>query len=368
MKVLLVSLQKRGGGALDALGLSDGLRENKFSHEVMVSSYNEFGDRFGDNEYRKVAKIKTYAGGMAGFLVALFLLRPVRFAIRAAKMKPDIVHVVDFHAWALFLYFVRPWYGFRIIYSPQDNPFDPKEKNPLAMNLLEKFFVKHADGIVAYSKFVADGLAGHAQGKVAIMPLGIYPRVYGEFEKKFDHAGPLEMLFFGRIEPYKGVDTLIDAYRILKSGKSDARLTMAGRGDLPQELINAAGELGIVLKNYWLSNEELGSLIGSADVIVAPYKEATQSAVVMMAVSYLTPVITTNVGSLSDYVTDGYNGFVVGPGDASAIAAKVQKFLNDKNLLLAMSRNQELMREKFSWGNVSRKSMEAYGSLLEAAK
>jgi glycosyltransferase involved in cell wall biosynthesis len=363
MKVLLISLQKRGGGALDVLGFSGGLCENGFVHEVMISAYNEFGDRFGDNEYRKVAKIKTYAGGPVSFLVALFLLRPIRFAIRAAKTRPDIIHIVDFHAWALFLYFARPWCGFRIVYSPQDNPFDPKEKSPLAMNVLEKFFVRHADGIVAYSTFVADGLAGHARGKVAIMPLGIYPRVYGKFEKKFDHAGPLEALFFGRIEPYKGVDTLMDAYRILKSKTSDVRLTIAGRGDLPPELAKVAGELGIVLKNYWLSNEELGSLIGSADVIVAPYKEATQSAVVMMAIAYLTPVITTNVGSLADYVTDGYNGFVVGPGDAPAIAAGIQKFSGDQNLLVTMSHNQKIIRDKFSWRTVSRRAVEVYGSL-----
>ena len=364
-KVTLISLQKRGGGALDILGLSDGLCENKFRHEVVISSYNEFSDRFNDNEYRKVVRVKTFSGGFAGLLWSIMCLRPVSFVSGVAKAKPQTVHVLNFHPWIRFLYLVRPFYKFRIIYSPQDNPFDPKEKNPPLMNFLEKFFVKNADGVIAYSKSVGDGLNGYISKQAAVMPLGIYPRVYGEFEKKFNSTGALDMLFFGRVEAYKGVDVLIDSYRILKDKNEKVRLTIAGRGDLPVELARKAKELGIVLKNYWLSNEELGGLIRSADVIVAPYKEATQSAVVMTAISYLIPVIVTDVGSLPDYVTDGYNGYVVGPNDASAIARSVEKFVTNRDLVLTMSQNQKIMRDRFSWRAVSEKAIEAYRSMQE---
>jgi len=368
MKVLLVSLQKRGGGALDLLGFSGGLCENEFKHEVVLSSYNEFCDRLSDNEYRKVIKVKTYSGGMASFLGALVLLRPIRFMRSVVKMRPDMIHILDFHAWMIFLYLARPFCGFKMIYSPQDDPFSPKESNPPLMNFLEKFFVRHADEVIAYSKVVGTGLEKHISKKVVVMPLGVYPRVYGEFEKNFTGEGTLNILFLGRIEPYKGVDTLIDAYRILKDKNSDVCLTIAGRGNLPAGSAKAVKDLGIALKNYWLSNEEIGSLIGSADVIAAPYKEITQSAVVMTAISYLVPVIVTDVGSLSDYVKDGYNGFVVSSGDAPAVAESVLKLLKNRDLVSQMSQNQKTVCETFSWGNVSKKAIEVYGSLREAVK
>ncbi|MFZ8847861.1 MAG: hypothetical protein ACO2O4_01285, partial [Minisyncoccia bacterium] len=60
-KVLLLSLQKFGGGAIDALEMSNGLVENKFFHYILISEGNELSDKFTDSEYRKVIKIKTFA-------------------------------------------------------------------------------------------------------------------------------------------------------------------------------------------------------------------------------------------------------------------------------------------------------------------
>jgi glycosyltransferase involved in cell wall biosynthesis len=363
MEVLLISLQKRGGGALDTLGLSDGLCLNKFRHVVMISSFNEFSDRFNDNEYRKVVRTKTFTGGIAGLLWAAVLLRPIGFIRGVAKEKPRVIHILNFHPWMILLYLAKPFYRFRIICSSQDNPFGPKEKNPPLMNLIERFLIRNADKVIVYSGLVAHGLVGHIAKEIVVMPLGIYPQVYGEFEKKFDSTGTLNILFFGRIEPYKGVDVLINAYEILKNKGEDALLTVAGGGYLSPELARTAEEAGIILKNYWLSNAELGSLIKAADVIVAPYKEATQSGIVMIAISYLTPLIVTNVGSLPDYIEDGNNGFIIEPNDPLALAASIEKFIRDRDLALRMSHNQEAMREKFSWETVSRKSIEVYDSL-----
>jgi hypothetical protein len=60
-KVLLLSLQKFGGGAIDSLEMSNALVENKFFHYILISEGNELNDKFTDSEYRKVIKIKTFA-------------------------------------------------------------------------------------------------------------------------------------------------------------------------------------------------------------------------------------------------------------------------------------------------------------------
>jgi glycosyltransferase involved in cell wall biosynthesis len=273
--------------------------------------------------------------------------------------------VLNFHPWIFFLYLARPFGNFKIIYSPQDNPFASKEAYQPVLNFLERAFVRRADGVIAYSAFVARALTPHVAGEVGVMHAGIYPQVYGIFEKEFNRAEALDVLFFGRIEPYKGVDVLLDAYLLLREKDRPIHLTIAGRGNIPADFSQKALAAGVDLKNYWLSGEELGGLIKDADVIVAPYTDATQSGVVITAISYLVPVIATRVGALPEYVEDGEGGFLVPPGDAPALATAIGKFIDDRSLAAAMSRHQEAVREAFSWKNISRSAIARYRSLLE---
>ena len=190
--ILLISLQKRGGGAIDPLGFSNGLCENKFKHSLLLSSYNEFVDRFDNNDYRKTVKVETYAGGVASLLSSLILLKPLVFMRKIISLKPRVIHVFNFHPWIIFVYIIRPFCRFKIIYSPYDNPFRPKEKKFLAW--MEKFFVKNADAIVAYSDFVGDELSAMKKD-VYVMHLGVYSKIYDVAAKKQKDTGDLNILF-----------------------------------------------------------------------------------------------------------------------------------------------------------------------------
>jgi len=119
----------------------------------------------------------------------------------------------------------------------------------------------------------------------------------------------IRFIFAGRIEPYKGLDVLVDAFVKLKKYFSyPYELLIVGRGNIEERVLNVIhGEVNIELINEFVSDQELHQYIVDSDVMVLPYKNATSSGVGALAVAYNVPVITTKVGTLTsllDYHTN----------------------------------------------------------------
>ncbi|MDB4575702.1 glycosyltransferase, partial [bacterium] len=124
----------------------------------------------------------------------------------------------------------------------------------------------------------------------------------------------LELLFYGFVRPYKGLDDLVDAMVLLKG--RDIQLTIAGEfwnGEQEMRLKIEAAGLGdqIELRPRYHTDEETAELFDRADVVVLPYRSATGSGVVPIAYHYNKPVIVTNVGGLPDVVLDQQTGWIV---------------------------------------------------------
>lgn len=142
--------------------------------------------------------------------------------------------------------------------------------------------------------------------------------------------GNPNLLFFGFVRPYKGIDVLLEAMPKVVEVLPDAHLTIAGEwwanaGD-PNELVPAALKNHITILNRYTSNDETAALFHAADVAVLPYRSATQSAVVQLAFGFGVPVITTAVGGLPEAVTHEKSGFVVPPNDPTALAVAIIRY------------------------------------------
>jgi glycosyltransferase involved in cell wall biosynthesis len=92
----------------------------------------------------------------------------------------------------------------------------------------------------------------------------------------------------------------------------------------------------------------LAACIARSDVVVLPYRQATQSGIIQLAFGLGTPVITTNVGGLADVVEDGQTGFIVPPEDPGALAAAIIKFFDD-DLGPRFQKQIEEEKQRFSW-------------------
>ncbi|MDX1937255.1 MAG: glycosyltransferase, partial [Flavihumibacter sp.] len=138
---------------------------------------------------------------------------------------------------------------------------------------------------------------------------------------------------FGFIRKYKGLDVLLQALQQLQQQGQSYKLIIAGEfyEDLEkyQQLIDQLGIRNqLILKTDFIPNHEVGLYFAAADVVVQPYKNATQSGVTPLAYHFEKPMIVTNVGALPDYVPHNKAGLVCKPtaaGIAAAITAYFQK-------------------------------------------
>lgn len=164
--------------------------------------------------------------------------------------------------------------------------------------------------------------------------------------------GSPSLLFFGFVRPYKGIDLLFEAMPQVLEALPKAHLTVAGEwwaaAGNPHELLAPELRETVTLLNRYVSNEEMAGLFKHADVVVLPYRSATQSAVVQLAYGFGVPVITTAVGGLPEAVAHEASGLIVPPNDAQALANAIIRYQQEK-WCERLIPGVEAARERFSW-------------------
>ena len=140
--------------------------------------------------------------------------------------------------------------------------------------------------------------------------------------------------FFGRIEPYKGLDLLVDAFSQIKT--PNLRLLVAGSGridDNIKEIIDS--NPNIILINRYIEEDEIPELMNQVDIVVLPYKTATQSGVIPLSFAYGKPVIATKVGALEEQVPHGTG--ILTKANSLDIAKEIDLLYDDKEKMKEMS-------------------------------
>jgi glycosyltransferase involved in cell wall biosynthesis len=190
--------------------------------------------------------------------------------------------------------------------------------------------LRRLSGAVVHSQAVADdivALVPSLRTEVIAMP----PLVEHE-AAPLPLAPPYRLLFFGFVRPYKGLDIALDAVRMLLDRGHPVQLTVAGEFWQPvEEWRDQVAQRGltsaVVLRPGYVSDEQIGDLFAEHHLVIAPYRSASQSAVVPMAFHAGRAVVVTDVGGLAEDVTDGVNGTVAPAGDPTAFAAAVERAL-----------------------------------------
>ena len=141
----------------------------------------------------------------------------------------------------------------------------------------------------------------------------------------------ITFLFYGYIKPYKGLDLLMEADKILSTHTTNYNIIIAGGGDDPA-LEYFRERKNCYILNRYMSNNELIALNKLSSVVVLPYKSASQSGIVPTTFMLGKPVIATRVGALQEVINDSYNGLLVEPNNPQDFA----------NAMLNIMTNQEL--------------------------
>lgn len=200
-----------------------------------------------------------------------------------------------------------------------------------------------------------------APKQILVNRLGVYDNISTFVSPKAPSCRH-DVLFFGRISPYKGIEYLCQAMVKVKEQVPDATLTIAGGGKMYFDIEPYRKQEWVTVVNRYVGMEELAGLLQGCALTVCPYTDATQSGVIMTSYSLCKPVVATNVGGLGEMVEDGKTGLLVPPKDADALADAIIALLKDDTRREKMAdniRTDYFVGDK-SWKVIAEKYVEFY--------
>jgi len=187
---------------------------------------------------------------------------------------------------------------------------------------------------------------------------GVYD-VYDSFKPKKLRLPDKYILFFGRIQKYKGLDILIDAYDRVKYELNDHSLVIAGEGKIPEEI---QGKEKVIYINRYIAPSELVQLIKNSRFVIMPYKDATYSGVLMTAYNFNKPVVSSAIGGVPEVVINNKTGLLYRNGDVDELADHIYYLCNNEDKVNEMSDGVKEFRNtgKINWDSVVNKMIEVY--------
>lgn len=280
--------------------------------------------------------------------------------------KYDVIHITDFPQ-----YYEIPLYCLRnkmvlTVHDPiphsaaiSNTPRVIKARK-LGFRLLKHFIIlnaKQKDECIAINhlehKYIYDSRLGRYD----------YLRIYLQPKMKDGNY----FLFFGQITEHKGIDDLLESMKCVHALFPQMRLIIAGKGKYPFDL-SAYQQLNYIeFRNRFIPDDELAALIQGAYCVICPYKDATQSGVVMSAFAFNKPVIATNVGGLPEQVEHNKYGLIVPPCDVEALAQAMIDVLAHPEKIQTYAANIEhdYAEGPKSWKGIARKLHAVYQSIAK---
>jgi D-inositol-3-phosphate glycosyltransferase len=235
----------------------------------------------------------------------------------------------------------------------------PHEKRP-GDKPFTRYFLSACDGFVTMSRKVLADLQdlGFSKKPALYRPHPLYDN-FGPAKPKEVALAALGLsaevryvLFFGFIRAYKGLDILLEAMADPRVAALPIKLLIAGEfyeDAAPYEALIQKHNLEsrLVRATDFIPNERVADYFSAADLIVQPYKHATQSGVSQVAYHFGRPMLVTDVGGLAELIPAGVVGYVVPPTAVAIADALVDFYANDREEAFAAGVRQE--RTKFSW-------------------
>lgn len=294
---------------------------------------------------------------------------------RISEEKPDLVII------RYWLPFLAPCLGtiaslirknkHSVVICLADNVI-PHEHRP-GDRLLTNYFMQRIDGLIAMSQSVLkDGNSFRKN-----LPQGFCPHpIFDNYGEKLSIEVAKErlkldlniryLLFFGFIRDYKGLDLLINAFADERLRKFPVKLLVAGEYySSPESYLQLIKEHKlediIELRTDFIPDDEVNLYFSAADMVVQPYKSATQSGVTQIGYHFNKPMLVTNVGGLSEIIPDGKIGYVVEPDSQEIANALVDFYANDRMGKFEVNILEE--KKKFSWSNMANTFLTVYNKI-----
>ncbi len=364
------------GARFDFIG-NDEMDLPELNADARVNFFNLRGDQsINAGPVAKMTRVLAYYG------------RLMRYALTA---RPRIFHILwnnkfEFFDRTLLMFYYR-LLGKKIVFTAHNINAGARDASDSFLNRLTlKIQYRLCAHIFVHTNKMRDELVeiyGIKPGNISVIPLGFYGNVPNtsltpaQAKQKLGlKSGEKAVLFFGNIAPYKGVEYLVTAFAELARKDASYRLIIAGRPKGPPEYwaeirkqIADSGMKERTLQNIeYIADEEIEIYFKAGDVLVQPYTHIFQSGVLIMGLSFGTPVIAADVGSLKEDVIEGRNGFIFPSRDAAALKGTIEKFFEGdlyRNLESKRREIREHTLDRNSWDKVAHVTLDVYANLAK---
>ena len=297
--------------------------------------------------------------------VSLNSVNPLSWVRVGRKLRAERPDLVIFRFWLPFMgpalgtvaRLVRGNGHSRVV-AITDNVI-PHEKRP-GDGPLTRYFLSACDGFVTMSRSVLKDLQnlGFGQKPALYRPHPLYDN-FGPLKLKSEALAALKLpdttgylLFFGFIRAYKGLDIMLEAMADKRLAGLSIKLIIAGEfyedAASYEELIRRYKlEDRIIRATDFIPNEKVVDYFCAADLIVQPYKNATQSGVSQIAYHFERPMLVTDVGGLAELIPDGVVGYVVPPTPGAIADAIVNFYAENREATFEAGVREQ--KKQFSW-------------------
>lgn len=363
MKIAILHFGRHGAGPVYSLEMAKALSAEGLDVVYYASSYVE--NRSAVEKTKFVSKFyKTYKSKIA-YLLTIIFKRTISQIIKDINQeKPDVVYCPMNDLWTPFIF--KKISSFMRVKTIHD--VGVHEGNSSLFNRMwnESQFENSEKFIILSKGFLPILIKkGIERNRIQVIPhagFDYYNEVGGtEITDNSIKNVENTLLFFGRIDKYKGLGVLLKAMETVIEHNPKIVLLIAGNGDMSEyrEQINKLGPNVIVI-NEWIKDNDVAGIVRRASAIVLPYIHATQSGVIPLAYAFSKPVIATNVGCLDEQVLDGETGFLVRGGDSEALSEAIIKLYDSPEQMKTMGKKARCyMKECLTW-EASAKALKAF--------
>lgn len=356
-KTVLVNYTGRNGaGPIFAYEMTRGLLKNGVKVVAIISKGIENLADWQELKLDKLVVISTYSTKVNCIKNTLLFPFRQKRAIKKqlAGYSFDAIYLPMMSFWARRINRLFPHV------PTYETLHDPKP------HLGEKWYLKgysptkSTKRIIVLSKQFTDYVENKYHKPVLWIPHGRFGYYKEKYFTAYQPSNTINYLFFGRLEEYKGLKVLAQAFKKASSAMENYTLTIAGPGNWEAYAPYFDGIPNVTVINRWFDPASINMLYAKENTVtVLPYIDASQSGVIPIAQEYDSPIIASDTGGLREQIQDGVTGMLFASGDSDALAERIRQVYENFTQAKSLAQEAAARLEALNWDKLAGKLVEA---------
>lgn len=353
--LLVIHWGRNGGGPRFTVRMAEGLAK-AWPGETYLSIHEQAAaDWQPDFDPARVSTVRTYTTALGVLNLPRFIANVLRTRRLIRRHRISTVYSGMISIWhSIGIRIILPR-GVRYLSSIHDPTAHPGDEDNV-LRLAKAMDLSRANIAVGYTRSAAERIEPQVaadQIPVVWVPHGVDAPTVTEPRAAPCPAQPVRLGLIGRLTHYKGIDIFADAIAELRERGFAVRGVVAGQGDVPPGLIRRSSEF-IEWDVRWIEEREMAEVFDRFDVLVLPYREASQSGVFTLGLSYGLPVVVTPQPGLVEQAEQAGAGLVAADVTPASVADAVERLLVDPDEFEAQAAASfEAAKERLSWPAVA---------------